>query len=492
MRRTTSLTAAGLLGLALAAVPATGATAAGETCRGEAATIVGTGPTVTGTEGRDVIVTAAARAVVALGGDDLICLSGTPSTGSDFINVDAGAGADTVDSTALLPGSYATTVLGAGADTFVGGRAYDRVVAGEQVALPGGGSAPGADTEKDVIDTGDARDSVSTGSAATTNSDAVTLGTGEDDLILGGSSVAPDAVLDGGTGSDGLNLLGGTGDLAVDLAAGTLTTSLGTARFSGYESASLEVGAGNVSVRGTDGPDRVTVRSAGGAPTLDVATGGGDDVLAVEPATAIAPGSRIDAGTGEDELVAATETGSLALDLPAQRLSVGGVDATATGIEDAFLMAPTVSMTGDGGDNELSWTGCDAALVGGAGDDSLRWQYDYVFEAYEFRCRGDVTMSGGTGRDSLRGSASDDRLTGGRGNDTIEGRGGADRIRGGAGKDRMDGGEGRDDIRGGAGADVLTGRDGGDTLLGGTGRDRADGSKGRDRCVAEREARCER
>lgn len=49
MRRTTPLTTAALLGLALL-TPATAATAAGETCRGEAATIVGTGPTVTGTE----------------------------------------------------------------------------------------------------------------------------------------------------------------------------------------------------------------------------------------------------------------------------------------------------------------------------------------------------------------------------------------------------------------------------------------------------------
>ena len=43
MRRTTSLTAAGLLGLALL-TPMSSAVAAGETCRGEAATIVGTTP----------------------------------------------------------------------------------------------------------------------------------------------------------------------------------------------------------------------------------------------------------------------------------------------------------------------------------------------------------------------------------------------------------------------------------------------------------------
>ena len=41
MRRTTPLTAAAMLGLALLA-PTTSASAAGETCRGEAATLVGT------------------------------------------------------------------------------------------------------------------------------------------------------------------------------------------------------------------------------------------------------------------------------------------------------------------------------------------------------------------------------------------------------------------------------------------------------------------
>ena len=57
MRRTTPLTAAAMLGLALLA-PTASAAAAGETCRGEAATIVGErGRRSTGTEGRDVVVT---------------------------------------------------------------------------------------------------------------------------------------------------------------------------------------------------------------------------------------------------------------------------------------------------------------------------------------------------------------------------------------------------------------------------------------------------
>ena len=78
---TTTLPTAGLLGLALLS-PLTAANAAGETCRGEAATIVGTpgnpallgSDGVTGTEGRDVVVTNGAAKVSTLGGDDVICV----------------------------------------------------------------------------------------------------------------------------------------------------------------------------------------------------------------------------------------------------------------------------------------------------------------------------------------------------------------------------------------------------------------------------------
>jgi Ca2+-binding RTX toxin-like protein len=486
--RTTALTTTGLLGLALLAPTAWAgpASAAGETCRGEAATIVGTGPTVTGTEGRDVIVSGSATSVSGLGGDDLICVAIIGDTRSNVIDVDAGTGDDVVDTTAMGGGYYVTTTLGAGADTFVGGRTGDTVLAGE---------APwdqeGADTALDRIDTGTGRDEVFSGSPGTTNRDVVRLGDGDDHLTLGSPAVGPDAVLDAGAGDDSLRLTVGSGDIALDMARGTFTTVRGTAQFTSFEFSTLTVGNGTLTYRGTEGRDSLTVHPEGGAPTLDVVTGGGDDYLVIEPAT-IAPGSRIDSGAGTDTFTAATSTGRLALDLPGQRLTVGDVDAVATGLEDAFLMAPEVVMTGDGADNELMWTGCDATLRGGAGDDSLRWQYDSFFETYEFDCVGEVSMNGGDGRDSLRGAGSDDRLVGGRGHDTIEGRGGDDRIRGGRGNDKMDGGEGRDDIRGGKGHDRLLGRLGHDTLIGGGGRDFADGSRGRDRCVAERERRCER
>ncbi len=494
MRRTTPLATAALLGLTLLA-PTTwtspAATAAGETCRGEAATIVGTGPTVTGTEGRDVIVTAAAGVVDALGGDDLVCVTG-PGGSSNLLSVVAGAGDDVVDTTALAAGFYVSTVLGAGADTFAGGPASDTVYAGEKAVTGGGGYTFGADTEKDTIDTGDGGDTTWTGSAGAPNGDVVRLGLGADRLYLGGADTTSEAVLDGGEGEDGLRFTGGSGDLGLDMTRGTFTSPQGTAAFTAFDVTTLEVGTGAVTYRGTEGDDDVTLRPTGGVPTLDVATGGGDDDVTLEPATAIGTGSRIDTGAGTDTLVAATQTGRLALDLATQRFGVGGVDAVAVGLEDAFLMAPEVVMNGDDGDNELRWNGCDATLRGGLGDDHLGWQFDGIFESYTFDCTGEVSMNAGDGRDTLRGSNAADLLIGGRGHDTIEGRGGDDRVRGSRGNDEVDGGEGRDKVSGGAGNDVLKGRAADDVLFGGPGRDRIDGSRGRDRCVGERKTRCER
>lgn len=464
MRRTTTLTAAGLLGLALLA-PTTAARAVGETCRGEAATLVGTGPSLTGTEGRDVIVTGPAGVVDALGGDDLICVTAR-TTGSNVLVVDAGAGDDVVDTSAVFGGYYVTTTLGAGADALVGGAAGDTVFAGTK-------ADPQVDTERDVVDTGEGGDSVITGSAGETDHDVVRLGGGADRLHLLSTAVGSDAVLDGGGDDDTLRLVAGDGDLVVDMALGTFTTARGATAFTSFEVADLTVGAGRVTYRGTARNDSVTVHPTGAPPVLDISTAEGQDEIVVEPAN-IAAGSRFDGGIGRNALVAANRAGSMALDLERGTFVVDGRPSTVAGIQDADLKAPTVSMVGDSRGNNLFFSGCDGTLVGNAGRDRLANVYDGRFETYTYDCRARVDASGGPANDRLRGGQADDRLRGGTGGDTIEGRGGNDRIRGDGGKDTLDGGKGRDDVRGGAG------------------RDRADGAADRDRCVAERELRCER
>lgn len=76
MHRSTPLTAAVLLGLTM--LNPSGAIAAGEACRGEAATLVGSKSvrTLNGTPGRDVVATQGAETINTYAGDDLICVTG--------------------------------------------------------------------------------------------------------------------------------------------------------------------------------------------------------------------------------------------------------------------------------------------------------------------------------------------------------------------------------------------------------------------------------
>lgn len=465
MRRTTTLSVAGLLGLALL-IPTASATAAGETCRGEAATIVGTGSTVTGTEGRDVIVTGRAIDVHALGGDDLVCV--TPrSTGTNVADVDAGTGDDVVD-TSGAPGTYyVTVILGAGADTFVGGPSSDRVTTGDL-------ATEGIDADRDDVRTGGGGDQVTTGTSVPTgaveapNRDVVDTGTDADQVVLVTWSTAPDGLVTGGEGRDTLvtTTVPVQVEVFADMTGGTLHGIANhrldedgvAAHFSSFEGLDLDIYDEALVYRGTTGSDSLHLSGHRAfQPHLDADLLGGDDLLVLEGVPLASP-SLIDAGTGDDEVIAAQKDGSLELNLGYyKRYVVDGVRAASVaGLEDAFLLAPEVTMVGSNADNDLAFAGCRATLSGGHGRDTLANVHDYWFESYTFDCRARATINGGPDRDRLRG------------------------------------GQGRDLLRGEGGNDVLEGRGGNDVLLGGGGRDTADGGKGRDRCVAERERRCER
>ena len=167
MIRTTTLSAAALLALTLLAPPA--ARAAGETCQGSPATIVGSDRStpIVGTDGPDVIVSTGARVIDARGGDDLVCVVDDTTV----LRLDAGTGDDLVDASA---GYVRHAVLGSGADTYLGSQGSDQVWAGTR---PRGGSG-GTDTETDTIDTGDGQeaDEVFSGERGSMNGDQVRVG----------------------------------------------------------------------------------------------------------------------------------------------------------------------------------------------------------------------------------------------------------------------------------------------------------------------------
>jgi Ca2+-binding RTX toxin-like protein len=172
----------------------------------------------------------------------------------------------------------------------------------------------------------------------------------------------------------------------------------------------------------------------------------------------------------------ASEEAGIDLDLRAGTMGVAAPApyvVTASDFEDADLFAPSVTVWGTDGPNDIGLTACTGVVRLGGGDDSVRRQYDSGFES-DIRCEETLTANGGSG---------DDELSGTRGDDTLKGGSGKDVLKGGFGKDRLVGGRGHDRLVGQADADVL---------LGGKGRDRAHGGTGRDRCQAERERRCER
>lgn len=402
MRRTTPLSVAGLLGLALL-VP-TSAHAAPPTCGGRPATIVGEpGSGVVGTEGPDVIVSDGALSVDARGGDDVICVNGeTGFPPATPVPVDAGPGNDAIDST--FPANAVSATLGTGADSFVGGREDDRVTV----------------TYPDPV------------------------------------SATPDS-LTGGDGSDGLFLLTGPGAAVIDNAAGRLTSD-GQARatWSGMEE--FWVGYSReqrpLTFVGSDADELLVDRTDAPAPA-DIDLGQGDDTY--RTGVAPVPGSRIRGGGGRDLLAVTAVDTELELDLKRHRMIVETTPyyVSTPDFEDAELVARRLLLRGDEGRNRLGFTACDAVVKGRGGSDTIRREYDSVFEP-DLDCRESARIAGGPGKDVV---------TGTRGADVIAGNDGNDVLRGGNGDDKV---------------------------FGGRGRDRADGGAGRDRCVAERERRCER
>ncbi len=92
----------------------------------------------------------------------------------------------------------------------------------------------------------------------------------------------------------------------------------------------------------------------------------------------------------------------------------------------------------------------------------------------------DDRLWGYSGGDTIWGFDGDDRLNGGGGQDLLYGVDGADRLTGGKGLDRLRGGDGDDRLFGGKHDDTLWGEDDDDLLVGGLGADLLFGGDGAD------------
>jgi Ca2+-binding RTX toxin-like protein len=170
-------------------------------------------------------------------------------------------------------------------------------------------------------------------------------------------------------------------------------------------------------------------------------------------------------------------------DVLINRIVAGG---GADGVDTTGTITGTVDM-GDG-DDLVGNTGLLGNVLLGDGNDVY---YGVGFAAVEGTLHGQSgDVRGGSGNDTIEGSAADDKFYGGDDNDQMLGFAGRDQlfgdngddfISGGDGNDKIWGGAGKDTIRGDANNDKIYGGNGDDLIYAGTGNDIIEGGDGFDR-----------
>lgn len=412
MFRTTALPVAVLLGLTTL-VP-TGAQAAGETCRGQAATFVGHPDQVEliATEGPDVVVTNGAFSVETLGGDDLVCV-----TGGDYTDVRAGDGNDIIDASALTADANGVAgYLGAGEDLYYGSAAGDEVVTGEDTET---------DAEADVVDTGTGGyDLVYSGQVRVPNSDRVS-GHGVE-IWWRGRPTSTGAADGGGDGTFRWYAPRGITTVAIDAERELLTADVGGRMpMSGFTSFAVDRDRElrTVRFRGTDRDESLRTWGAHPRTAFRVAMEGGDDWVSLGD---VAASSALSGGGGADQVLVGAPR-RITLSLTKGRLKVGSTTTRAAGFEHATVRSPDALLTGTGAANVLTVNACRATVHGLGGSDTISTKQG-TRAVGEVKCRGARRMHGD-------GDGGDDDLTGSRG---------ADVLIGGPGRDRADGDRGRD------------------------------------------------
>ncbi len=432
-----------------------GSAQATETCFGLAATI--TAPPgqreVRGTEGDDVIVAKDVSRVLALGGDDAICVTGPA-------RIEAGDGNDRVQSHSGR-GTTNVVILGSGSDLFEGSEADDEVYA-EQTYVDDETlqSYPGTGTENtDSVRTYGGDDVIVSGARLDTqpDNDEVQAGPG-DDLVSLVPWLGGDIKASGGAGTDWFQLRQTPKDsvaVSIDLAAGTAMADgvqFSTAEeFENVDTIHRSQAEGSaLDLRGNDAAN--TIVAWGWVDTVSIDTGAGDDNVIHALGTKISA----QAGPGDDRLTLYGDPQSV----------VGGPGRD------------TIAMQGGGG--------ADMPVVYDLRH-GLFWRGD-VAVPFETERLTVLTSGAASGHVQVLGTSGRDVVTAGQCGTVVRGAGGDDLLR--STSEKCEGVA--TTLYGNGGDDVLRGGSGRDVLLGGTGSDRAFGGASRDRCRAELKRDCER
>ncbi|WP_167088786.1 putative Ig domain-containing protein [Massilia frigida] len=435
------------------------------------------------------------------------------------MNVDAGAGNDTVDGhAAYMAGGAGDDVLtnigGPNGAALLGGSGNDRIQAGPS---------------DDILDGGSGNDSLDGG--AGNNTYLFSRGWGEDrlqvatpqsgeqarhnivlaDVLRGGVALVRSAQ---GTGDDLLITLRGGGDsltvagffsnrgaTTITFADGTLWSSeqieqasirsimpevVGSSArdtlYGSWESDMLSGGDGDDSLYGMDGHDVLI-----GGNGNDVLIGGpGDDTLIPGPGF-----DELIPGDGSNMILFGRDNGQTVM-LPGL-----SVDTLNTVLMAADVRPADVSVSSSspylvllriaGSDATLQMNLLVQPVPSGPEEwrlmaqlqfaDGTRWDSARLIEM-------SLTRTGDDGNNTLAGYAErNDRIDGKGGDDWIVGRSGDDLLAGGDGNDRLDGDDGNDTLDGGAGDDMLFGGDGNDLLRAGAGGNVMAGGAGEDTYV---------
>jgi Ca2+-binding RTX toxin-like protein len=413
MRRLATLS---LLLPLLAQGPAASAQAPGS-CHGQAPTVVGTsGAPLTGTDGDDVMLTGGATSVRALGGDDLICVTGSYPVRDDPLQVRAGSGDDIVDNT--LDAAPVEARLGRGVDTFLGGARRESVSTGS-------GNDAG-----ESVSTGDGRDSVQTGRNGQPMNNTVSLGAGKDYVVVRG--LPGTGAVDLGQGRDLLRI-SDTSHVAwaIDNRGGTISVGDTSMPIEGVE----EFGLSSLRWRfldfrgGAAGEELHLVKRlkdpVDGPVLADL--GGGDDSVVIDRRTR----GILRGGEADDHLSVVGDPlgrarGSLRVDLARGSSVIDGDDLRTTSFSGVFAEAfRQTTVHGSAAADEVYVIGCRAVVRGAGGDD------DITFTSRTMKCSNraadrSLTAYGDAGADRLVGAEGDDRLIGGAGLDVVDGGPGRD------------------------------------------------------------------
>lgn len=401
-----------------------------------------------------------------LDGDDNVTINDLTGVADlATLQIDAGAGNDSVDASALpdlglsvlLEGGDNDDTLtgGAGSSTINGNSGNDSLTGGAapDTIMGGGGD--------DVMNGGAGGDMLSGQSGG----DTMTGGLGDDTMNGGAETdrIVESRDSDFDLGDATLTISPTETDTLIDVeeadltggaAANTIDASdfSGTATLMGGDNDDTITGAMGASVvNGNMGNDELT-----GLDADDTIMGGGnDDILngggGADMLSGQAGDDTMTGGLGDDTMNGGADTDRI--------VESGDTDFD---LGDSTLVSPLFG-------NDTLMDVEEADLTGGASANTI--------DAADFT--GVATLTGNDGDDTMVGAQGASMINGNMGNDSLLGLGAADGIMGG-GNDAIDGGAGNDTLTGQANDDTITGNTGDDNIMGGDGADLINGSLGND------------